>query len=39
MSNTRDLSGLTEEQIALVDGLIADLKGEREVEYEEVGRC
>jgi hypothetical protein len=37
MSNTRDLTGLTEEQIEMVDGLIAELRDEPEVEYSEVG--
>ncbi len=37
MSNTRDLAGLTDDQIAMVDGLIAELREGPEVEYEDVG--
>jgi hypothetical protein len=37
MSNTRDLTGLNDDQIAIVDRLIAELREGPDVEYEDVG--
>ena len=35
MTTTRDLTGLTDDQIAMVDGPIAELREGPEVEHEE----